>query len=51
MIAGLAVSDPLVQAFTKTGESFYWKGRTPDDIADMIHDHKGWSVVFEGVLP
>lgn len=34
-----------------TGERFYWKGRTPDDIADMIHNFKGWSTVFEGVLP
>jgi len=51
MIAGRVVSDPKVQEFIKTGESFYWKGRTPDDIADMIHDHKGWSVVFEGTLP
>ena len=51
MIAGRVVSDPKVQEFITTGESFYWKGRTPDDIADMIHDHKGWSVVFEGVLP
>jgi len=51
MVAGRAVSDPLVQLFLQAGESYYWKGRAPDDIADMIHDHKGWSVVFEGVLP
>ena len=51
MIAGRAVGDPLVQEFIKTGESFYWKGRTPDNIADMIHNFKGWSVVFEGALP
>lgn len=51
MLAGKSVSDPLVQDYLKTGESFYWKGRTPDDIADMIRDHKGWATVFEGVLP
>jgi len=54
MVAGRVMSDPLVQAFIKTGESFYWKGRTPDNLADMMNGVeavKGWSVVFEGVLP
>uniref|UniRef100_A0A6H2A4J0 Peptidase n=1 Tax=viral metagenome TaxID=1070528 RepID=A0A6H2A4J0_9ZZZZ len=51
MVAGKKVSSELVAEFLKTGESFYWKGRTPDDIADMIHNFKGWSVVFEGILP
>ena len=26
------------------------KGRTPDNIADMIRLWKGWSIIFEGVL-
>lgn len=51
LISGKHVSDPAVQEYLKTGESFFWKGRTPDDIADMIHNYKGWSVIFEGVLP
>ncbi len=51
LVAGCSPSDRAVQEFIRTGESFYWKGRTPDNIADMIRDHRGWSVVFEGVLP
>ncbi len=27
-----------------------WRGKNPDDIADMIHKWRGWSVVFEGTL-
>lgn len=27
-----------------------WRGKNPDDVADMIHRWRGWSVVFEGVL-
>lgn len=27
----------------------YWRGKCPDDIADMIHKWKGWSTVYEGV--
>lgn len=50
-IAGKPISDPAVQAYLKTGESFYWQGRTPDDIADMIREFKNWSTVFEGFLP
>jgi len=29
---------------------FYWKGKCPDDIADMIIRWKAWDTVFEGVL-
>jgi len=28
----------------------FWKGKNPDNVADMIHKWKGWSTVFEGVL-
>ncbi len=28
-----------------------WGGKTPDNGADMVRDFKGWSTVFEGVLP
>ncbi|MBN2397106.1 MAG: hypothetical protein JXI32_01895 [Deltaproteobacteria bacterium] len=31
-------------------EGFYWKGKNPDHIADMIHRWKGWHVVSEAVL-
>jgi len=54
LVAWRHPSDQLVQAFIKTGESYYWKGRTPDDIADMISGVecvRGWSVVFEDILP
>lgn len=51
MVAGKPPESLMIQEFIKTGESFYWKGLTPDDIADMINKHKGWSTVFEGVLP
>jgi len=34
----------------RTGESLYWKGWNPDDVADMIRDHKGWYKVFEGTI-
>jgi hypothetical protein len=29
----------------------YWAGVTPDHIADVIHNYKGWSTVFEGTCP
>lgn len=29
----------------------FWSGVSPDDLADMIHNWKKWSVVFEGMLP
>ena len=44
-------SAELVAKFIRTGESCFWKGWNPDDIDDMIKNYKGWSVVFEGVLP
>jgi len=28
----------------------FWKGKNPDNVADMIIRWKGWSTVFEGVL-
>ena len=34
----------------KQGLLSTWKGRNPDDIADMIHQWKEWEIVFEGVF-
>ena len=45
-----ATSSELVAKFRETGESFYWRGLNPDDIADMIHKWKDYDVIFEGVL-
>jgi hypothetical protein len=30
---------------------YFWKGKNPDNLADMIHKWRSWSVVFEGALP
>lgn len=32
----------------RTGESMYWKGWNPDDVADMIKNYDRWEPVFEG---
>ena len=50
---GLGVCSELTAKFiTGTGiiSGFYWKGKNPDHIADMIHRWKGWHVVYEDVL-
>ena len=46
-------SAKAVAEFIRSGESIYWKGWNPDDIADMMRGPlsvKGWSVVYEGQL-
>uniref|UniRef100_A0A6M3XV55 Peptidase n=1 Tax=viral metagenome TaxID=1070528 RepID=A0A6M3XV55_9ZZZZ len=50
---GFAVCSELAGKFIeKSGiyEEFYWKGRNPDDIADMIHNWKGWTMIYEGEI-
>ena len=48
---GLAVCSELTAKFLyRAGLLDYWKGKNPDDIADMIHKWKNWEIIFEGVL-
>ena len=47
-----AVCSEIVAKFLKgAGIMGYWSGVTPDHIADTIHTHKGWMVVYEGICP
>lgn len=50
---GLGVCSELTAKFIAGSgiyKDFYWKGKNPDHIADMIHKWKDWEVVFEGEL-
>lgn len=40
-----------VARFIRTGESIYWKGWNPDDVADMIKNFRLWTPISEGDLP
>lgn len=31
-------------------EGYFWKGKNPDHIADMIHKWQGWQVIFEDII-
>jgi hypothetical protein len=50
---GLGVCSELAGKFIAGSgivSGFWWKGKNPDHIADMIHKWKDWEVVFEGIL-
>jgi len=50
---GLGVCSELTAKFLAGSgvmENFYWKGKNPDHIADMIHKWKDWEIIFEGIL-
>ena len=49
---GRPVCSELVKKFVvQCGLCNCWIGATPDHVADMIHNFRKWSVVFEGILP
>lgn len=50
---GLGVCSELTAKFIVGSgiyPEFYWKGKNPDHIADMIVKWKDWEIVFEGEL-
>lgn len=49
---GRLVCSELVAKFIHGSgvQYMYWRGKNPDDIADMIHKWKGWQTVFEGII-
>ncbi len=49
---GFAVCSEITAKFLcGAGLMDAWAGKNPDYIADMIRRWKGWSILFEGVLP
>jgi hypothetical protein len=46
------VCSEIVAKFLKgAGIMTYWAGVTPDHVSDMIHNHKGWATIYEGICP
>uniref|UniRef100_A0A6M3JNR1 Peptidase n=1 Tax=viral metagenome TaxID=1070528 RepID=A0A6M3JNR1_9ZZZZ len=49
---GFAVCSEIVGKFWQKSiyPDFYWKGRNPDDISDIMHNYKGWKTLYEDKL-
>lgn len=49
---GFAVCSEIVAKFLAgAGVMTRWSGIAPDYLSDMMTQHKGWTVVFDGALP
>ena len=49
---GLGVCSELTMKFLyRAGLTKAWKGWTPDDIDDMVHHYREYTIIFEGTCP
>lgn len=49
---GKLVCSELVAKFLKNvGLMDYYNGCNPDNLHDVVRWHKGWKIIFEGILP
>ena len=49
---GLGVCSELTMKFLyRAGLAKTWKGWNPDDIDDMVREHREYTIIFEGICP